>query len=178
MTDADLWKNIKKGDKKAFELLYHRYYSSLFAYAHRFRFDDDTIKDCLQELFIRIYIKRSELPELSSVKPYLFRSLINSLLDTAKNIRNNNLALDELDLFIEDDGFVMLFSNTDEKIEQVQLLQKALKQLSSKQKHALYLRFIQEFSWQELSQVFGMSSHSCMNLVGRAIFKLRKIMNL
>ena len=47
MTDIELWTRILKGDKVAFEELYHRYYSPLFGYALRLNFDEETIKDCL-----------------------------------------------------------------------------------------------------------------------------------
>ena len=50
MTDIELWTRILKGDKVAFEELYHRYYSSLFGYALRLNFDEETIKDCLQDM--------------------------------------------------------------------------------------------------------------------------------
>ena len=45
MTDIELWTRILKGDKVAFEELYHRYYSSLFGYALRLNFDEETIKE-------------------------------------------------------------------------------------------------------------------------------------
>lgn len=174
MTDLELWKKIKQGDKTAFEQLYHRYYSPLLAYAIRLRFDNEVIKDTLQDLFVRIYIKHSELPELSYVKPYLYRSLTNALLDSVKSIRNNAVSLEELvDLSIDDSGFAMLFEKNDADLFKALQLKKGFEQLSSKQKNALYLRFIQEFSWDELARMFEMSPHSCMNLVGRAIAKLR-----
>ena len=44
MTDIELWTRILKGDKVAFEELYHRYYSPLFGYALRLNFDEETIK--------------------------------------------------------------------------------------------------------------------------------------
>lgn len=179
IADVELWSYIKQGDKAAFEALYHRYYSPLFAYAIRLRFDSETIKDCIQDMFVRIYTKRSELPELSYVKSYLYRSLTNALLDAVKSIRNNTAPMEELmDLSTDDDGFVTLFNKDDEDFQKVQLLQKGIEQLSAKQQQALYLHFIQEFSWEELSLTFEMSTHSCMNLVGRAIAKLRKTLRL
>lgn len=54
MTDIELWTRILKGDKVAFEELYHRYYSPLFGYALRLNFDEETIKDCLQDMFVKI----------------------------------------------------------------------------------------------------------------------------
>jgi len=179
MNDLELWKRLKHDDKVAFEELYHRYYSPLFNYALRLRFDDEIIKDTLQEIFIRIYIKRFDLPEISSVKSYLYRCLINSLLNTKKSPQNNIVSLEELvDFSIDDAGFEILFERSDTDLKRVRLLKKGLKQLSSKQKNILYLRFIQEFSWEELAQVFDMSSHSCMNLLGRTVAKLRSIIDI
>ena len=60
-------------------------------------------------------------------------------------------------------------------LKKVQLLKKGFQQLSSKQRNAIYFRFVQEFSWDELADMFEMSSHSCMNLVGRSVAKLRQI---
>lgn len=179
MTDLELWKRIKERDKAAFEELYHRYYSPLFAYGVRLHFDEEIIKDCIQDIFVRIYIKYSELPELISVKSYLYRSLINALLDVAKSTQNKTVSLDELaDLSIDDIGFSMLFEKNDVDLRKIRLLKRGFEQLSSRQKNALYLRFVQEFSWDELSQMLEMSSHSCMNLVGRAIAKLRDVINI
>ena len=70
MTDIELWTRILKGDKVAFEELYHRYYSSLFGYALRLNFDEETIKDCLQDMFVKIYVSHSSLPTLSYVKSH------------------------------------------------------------------------------------------------------------
>lgn len=84
MTDTKLWEQIRLGDKAAFEELYHRYYSPLFAYSIRLCFSEDTIKDCIQDVFVRIYTKHSSLPELLYVKPYLYRSVTNALLNSVK----------------------------------------------------------------------------------------------
>lgn len=177
MTDLELWKHITQGDKAAFEGLYRRYYSPLLAYALRMKFDECTIKDCIQDLFVKIYQNRYQLPILSYVKPYLYRSLTNLLFDKAKSIRNNTVTLDELaELTVEDAGLMALFDKNDDERSQSIRLKNGLNQLPVKQKNALYFRFIQEFSWEEMAQMFGMSEHSCMNLVGRAICHLRKLM--
>lgn len=176
MTDIELWTRILKGDKVAFEELYHRYYSSLFGYALRLNFDEETIKDCLQDMFVKIYVSHSSLPTLSYVKSYLYRTLLNALLDSSKAARNRSLPLDEyVDIPIDDTGLMQIFEANDSDLKKVQLLKKGFQQLSSKQRNAIYFRFVQEFSWDELADMFEMSSHSCMNLVGRSVAKLRQI---
>lgn len=178
MTDIELWTRILKGDKVAFEELYHRYYSPLFGYALRLSFDEETIKDCLQDIFVKIYVNHSSLPALSYVKSYLYRTLINALLDSTKAVRNRSLPLDQyVDIPTDDAGLMRIFETNDSDLKKVRLLKKGFRQLSSKQRNAIYFRFIQDFSWDELADMFEMSSHSCMNLVGRSVTKLRQIVS-
>ena len=114
MTDIELWTRILKGDKVAFEELYHRYYSPLFGYALRLNFDEETIKDCLQDMFVKIYVSHSSLPTLSYVKSYLYRTLLNALLDSSKAARNRSLPLDEyVDIPIDDTGLMQIFETND-----------------------------------------------------------------
>ena len=142
----------------------------------RLNFDEETIKDCLQDMFVKIYVSHSSLPTLSYVKSYLYRTLLNALLDSSKAARNRSLPLDEyVDIPIDDTGLMQIFETNDSDLKKVQLLKKGFQQLSSKQRNAIYFRFVQEFSWDELADMFEMSSHSCMNLVGRSVAKLRQI---
>ena len=48
--------------------------------------------------------------------------------------------------------------------------------MSDNQKNAVYLYYIKEFSWDEMSVSLDINTHSCMNLVARSVAKLRKIM--
>ena len=127
-------------------------------------------------MFVKIYVSHSSLPTLSYVKSYLYRTLLNALLDSSKAARNRSLPLDEdVDIPIDDTGLMQIFETNDSDLKKVQLLKKGFQQLSSKQRNAIYFRFVQEFSWDELADMFEMSSHSCMNLVGRSVAKLRQI---
>lgn len=177
MTDKNLWDLIGKNEKGAFEQLYRRYYSPLLAYAIRLQFDENTAKDCIQDIFVRIYIKRYSLPEITYIKSYLYRCMINALLDKIKSSQNNNRVPEEelLDICIEDAGLMQLFEMNDEDMLMARQLKKAYTQLSCKQKNAIYFYYIQEFSWEEIADIFNMSPHSCMNLVARAVAKLRSL---
>ena len=178
MTDLELWINTTKNeDKAAFEELYHRYYTPLLSYALRLRFDEETIKDSIQDVFVNIYVKRYTLSVPSSIKSYLYKSLINSLLDKTKSVHNDFISIDALpDVSIEDEGLLKLFKGNDDDWRQACSLKKTLEQLPSKQKNALYFRFIQEFTWEEMSVMFEMSEHSCMNLVGRGVSNVRALL--
>lgn len=55
MDDIALWGLLIKGDQKALEILYQRYYSLLLNYGLRCSTDKELVKDCIQDLFISLY---------------------------------------------------------------------------------------------------------------------------
>lgn len=177
MDDLELWQRYIEGNKSSFEEIYYRYYSSLLSYGQRLGFDEDSIQDCIQDLFVKIYVNRKTLSPTLRLKPYLYRCLINALVDTTRYSYSKTIPLDEfVDISIEDSGLLALCSKNDEEYERFRHLKDALNQLTIKQKNALYFRFIQDFTWDEMSVMFKMSVHSCMNLVGRGICKMQQIL--
>lgn len=83
LIDADLFKRFKKGDEKAFEVLYRKYFQALNYYGFRISKDQELIENAIQDLFIDLWRRRVFLSEVENVKFYLIKSLRNQL------IRNN-----------------------------------------------------------------------------------------
>lgn len=176
MSDTQLWKLIIKKDKIAFEQLYRRYYSPLLAYALSFHLDEEIAKDCIQDLFVKIFTSETLFP-IEYVRAYLYKSFKNLLLDKS-NAKVEEISLEadlSLNLFIEDVELMKLFEKEDDYLEKSRLLVKAYKQLSDNQRNAVYLYFVKEFTWDEMAICLGISSHSCMNLIARSVAKLKKI---
>lgn len=176
LSDAYLWKLIIEKDKVAFEQLYRRYYSPLLAYALSFRYDEDMAKDCIHDLFIKLFVSDTLAP-IEYVRAYMYRSFRNLLLDKLSTADGNVSLEDELiaDLLIEDAELKRLFDKEDDYLEKSRLLMKAYNQLSANQRNAVYLYFIKEFSWDEMAVTLDINPHSCMNLVARAVARLRRI---
>ena len=60
-------------------------------------------------------------------------------------------------------------------LERSKLLKEAYRKLSANQRHAVYLYYIKELTWEEVAEILGITVHSSMNLIGRAIVKLRRL---
>jgi len=179
MSDTQLWKLIIKKDKIAFEQLYRRYYSPLLAYALSFHLDEETAKDCIQDLFVKIFTSDALFP-IEYVKAYLYKSLRNLLLDKSNAaVKEISIEADlSFDLLIEDVELMKLFEKEDDYLEKSRLLLRAYGQLPDNQKNAVYLYFIKEFTWDEMAVYLNINSHSCMNLVARSVSKLKKIVGV
>lgn len=81
---------IKKGDEKAFESLFHKYYGLLCAYATRIVIDKDTAEEIVQDFFVKIWEKREQLSVETSVKNYLYQSVKNHCVNY---IQHNKIKL-------------------------------------------------------------------------------------
>ncbi|MEN8250372.1 MAG: RNA polymerase sigma-70 factor [Bacteroidota bacterium] len=81
---------LESGDIHTFEMLYNEHYTSLCHFSQRFVFDLDTAKEIVQDVFIRIWEKRSSLPAEISLKTYLYTSVRNKCIDYLKHLKVEN----------------------------------------------------------------------------------------
>jgi len=159
--------------------IYNEYLDILYAYALHLGFDDNTAMDAIHDVFYKLCTYNSSLQEIDNLKSYLFRSLRNRLIDinrTNREITSPLLAQDDMDEFmpfnlkvtIEDE--IILKENAEEirqKIENV------LNRLTERQREIVYLRYIQEYSYEEIAEIMQISVLSCRNLVSKSITKLK-----
>lgn len=175
MTDPVLWGYLSTGDGIALEVLYRRYFSSLFNYGKSLCANEDLVKDCIQDLFVKIYNNKASSPHF--VKAYLFRILRNCIYDKIHSVIVD-LSIEDVDfeLSIEDEELEGLFARGDEDLLIGKRLRKAFSRLPANQKNAVYLRFIKDFSWAEIAEILHITPHSAMNLIARAISKLSSLL--
>src|SRR5687768_2933127 len=73
--DADLWAAMKDGSREALNSLFEKYATSLYRYAKSISRDQALIADCIQDLFIELWIKRNTISDVRSIKSYLIKSV-------------------------------------------------------------------------------------------------------
>ena len=57
------------------------------------------------------------------------------------------------------------------------LLQKALTELSPRQKESVYLKFTEELEYEQIAEIMEISIESCRNLISKAIKSLKESLN-
>ena len=176
MDDMTLWSSLIEGNLRALEILYKRHYALLLNYGLKFCQDIELTKDCIQDVFVKLH-KSKELSQAVSPRAYLLRSLRNTLYDNLL-LSKETTSLDEFAFHISEshDLFEQLFLKNDEDMQLSKQLLKALSSLPSNQKTILYLRFVKELSHKEIAEIMNINVQSSMNLVSRALIKLRSLM--
>ena len=76
----------QQGDHKSFAQLYDMYVNQLFNFGLRLTTDRELLKDCIHDVFVKIYVKREELSEVVNFRSYLFISLKNRICDELRRL--------------------------------------------------------------------------------------------
>jgi len=176
--DSTLWNNLKKGDEKAFSLLFEKYYEHLIRYGNSFSPHAEKVQDCIQDVFADLWLYKNSLNENANVKAYLLSSVRNRIarLQERDHIFRNTTSTDSIqflfDFSIEHQ--LIIDENTADKVQQ---LNKYINLLPSRQKEALYLRYHQGLSVEEIADMLDVNYQSANNLLHRALLNLRKEWN-
>jgi RNA polymerase sigma factor (sigma-70 family) len=174
LKDEELWQSFKLGNEIAFGKIYDKYFNSLYNYGIKISRDKQLVKDCIQELFIELWRYKANLAHVNSIKYYLFKSLRRKLV---REIQNKGIFSD---ISAEEYHFEMvlpyesLIVQKQISEEQSKELLKALNSLSKRQKEAIFLKFYENLSYQEVASIMSITVKSVYKVILSGIDSLRK----
>ncbi len=174
MNESNWWPLFLQGDKHAFSEIYLAFHDDLYRYGIKLSRDPETVNDCIQNLFLRLWKNRNNLKPVRELKPYLFRSLRNHIVDIIELEKKTlTIDLEDEELYcIEFNAEDFMISSQIEKEMQERIIS-LLNQLPSRQRHAIYLRYFEEMEFDEISQVMNMNVQSVRNSICRGLQVMR-----
>ncbi|MEK6480139.1 sigma-70 family RNA polymerase sigma factor [Catalinimonas sp. 4WD22] len=171
--EHEIWDRFKEGDRKAFEQIYNTHFSSLYNYGFRFCGNSPQAKDAVHQLFVKLWDHKEKLSTPVSVRHYLIKSLRNILLDHFKtDICYKALDAGDTNFSEQASEFLLIQENISDV--QHQQLRKAISTLTKRQREAIYLKFFENLSYDEVSSAMSLTVNSVYNLISKAIEVLRK----
>jgi RNA polymerase sigma factor (sigma-70 family) len=175
-SDKVLWQSLKNGDAQALESIYKLHVKELHRYGMRFSLDESQVSDCLHDVFVEIWQKRMDITkDINSIRFYLIKSLRNRLLRYLENQKRVVLTDDITPYHFDFDNATDIdLIQHEEGQERIIQLNKAISTLSTRQREALFLRFNQNLSYEEVANIMGVEQQSAYNLIFRAVEALRK----
>jgi RNA polymerase sigma factor (sigma-70 family) len=135
--------------------------------------------DTIHDIFYKLCIQNVSLDEIDNLKFYLFRSLRNRLIDIKRTNREFPALFPQEEEIDEYLPFKFNVSIEDEIImkedsEEIRLkVENVLSRLTNRQREIIYLRYVQEYNYQEISDIMQISVEASRNLVSKSIVKLR-----
>lgn len=169
-----LWHQAKAGDKAAFCQLADAQYRPLFAYATHFTDDREFIKDAIQDVFIKIWEKRTTT-SIQFVAIYLFKSLRNELLQTFRRRRQPLVSLQNQEV-----GHLSDWQTVETEIEQREAdlqchdrVRRAIDGLPKRQQEVVFLKFYEGLENDQIAELMDINRQSAANLLYRALCALK-----
>jgi RNA polymerase sigma factor (sigma-70 family) len=170
-TEFDIWQSLIAGEEQALGRLYEMYFSVLYNYGIKVVRDKQLVKDCIQDLFIELWKYHSNLGQVHSVKSYLYKSLRRRLL---KEVERHRLHfVDEKYNFEFVGSYEFHLINEQMDKQQKNELIEAMNKLTKRQKEAIFLKFYENLSYQEVASVMAITIKATYKVVLSAIYTLR-----
>jgi len=163
------------GDDKAFAELYKMYVEMLFNYGLKLTTDQELLKDCIHDVFVKVYSKRNEKTTINNLCSYLLISLKNRLLDEfRRHAFSTPNEIEEYDYCRATEDVEREYLYQEREVMQSNKVAYLMKNLTRRQREAITLYYIEERKYDEICDIMKMNYHSVRNLMHRGMLKLRE----
>lgn len=177
--DTDLWASLLKGDNDALDKIYKAHFQSLFQYGMRMLHHEEEVRDCLHNLFVKIWENRKSLNQTDHIRYYLISSLRNIII----NHRNKESKYEKIEAS-DETVFDLKFTVESEYIQKEEINEKtlqlaqAMNQLTARQKEIIYLKYFEELDYNQIAEILDLTTKGAYKLSARALDALREIMQV
>lgn len=172
--EKELLGRIAAGDKNAFKELYRYYLNDAYSLALTFLHVPQAAEDIVQELFIKLWLKKEQLPSIEHFKAYLLVSLRNMLINELGKMKNRSA--------YEQQSHLLIYSppTPEDEAEAANLrslVAQALGQLSPQQQTIYRLSREQGMDISGISQELQLAPKTISNILSRVLSHLRSYLH-
>lgn len=169
--DYEIVENVLKGEIEMYELLMIKYEELIKSIVYGMVYNEEVTKDITQEIFLKVYKKLKQYDSGYSFKSWLTRLAKNHTIDYLRKTKYNT-SLNEVN--------PSNYSYADEDLtlkEEMKLqLEKAMLKLDEENRMLLYLKYHENYSNTELSDIMNIPMKNIRLKVFRAKERLKKIL--
>ena len=79
--ESDILQNLNKGKESALKEVYRLFFHALCAFGTRFVKDDAVVADIVQEVFIKVWARRTDFQAIYSLRSFMYLSVRNACLN-------------------------------------------------------------------------------------------------
>lgn len=167
---------FQSGDNNAFSTLYDMHINILFNFGSKLTSDKELLKDCIHDVFVKLYAKRADLGGIDNFKSYLFISLKNKLCDELRRrMFMSDTAVEEINPVSASDDVERNYLVKEKLCIEHATVKRLLGQLSPRQREALTLYYLEEKKYEDICVIMDMNYQSVRNLMHRGITRLREL---
>jgi RNA polymerase sigma-70 factor (family 1) len=161
---------IAEGDKPSFTVIYDRYWKRIYATSLHYLKSSEWAQDLTQDIFLKIWIKRSVLTEIDDFEAFLFIMARNELVSAIRKnvaaapLREQNTPL----AATESPDTILALKQTE------QVIADAIAQLPPQQKLVFTLTRQKGLSHEAIARQLGLNTRTVNNHATLALLNIRQ----
>jgi RNA polymerase sigma-70 factor (family 1) len=155
---------VTQGDEAAFAELYNHYKNPALRFTMSLLKDEDEAENMVQDVFIKIWVKRSQIKPDYNFNSYLFTCLRNMAFDYFKKMEKS----EQMRKAYMESMAIYCDEEKEEDERRINLVQAAVDSLSVKRKQILRLNIEEGKSYQEIAEFLRISKNTVKNQLVKA----------
>ncbi len=162
--------------EETWEKMYTLYGPVLYNYGSKLTTQLDWVEDCIQDLFTELWEKKDRLEDIRYGKAYLIKSFRRKLVHKIQTDQQQKAHYHSSELqFHITFSFESSWIEREKQKEQESQLQKALSLLSHRQREAIFLKFYENHSYDEVADIMKIEKSAVYTLIYKAMTQLREV---
>jgi RNA polymerase sigma-70 factor (family 1) len=182
--EKELLCRVAEGDETAFGLLFNAFHQRLGAYVYRLTESLPATQEIVQDVFVKIWLKRAILPELQHFDAYLFKAARNHVFNYLRKLARERVQQAQLEASLPADGLAEATAATAAaesaaaEEEHLALLDQAIDHLPPQQKKIYLLHRRQGLSHTEIAGRLHLSVETVKKHMSLALRSIREYLSL
>lgn len=179
--DTEIIIDYLNGDKDSFTEIVNRYLKLIYNFCHRLIGNEKAAEDITQEVFLKVWKNIKKFDTTKSFKTWIFSIAKNTTIDYLRKIKDVPMSVfDDEDggNFLED-TLVDIELRPDEVFGLAQdkrQIESVMRELSMVQKEVIVLKYGNEMSLSEVSEIMDMSKDTVKSHHRRALIKMKNLL--
>ena len=166
-----LVEELKKGNDKAFRKLFDYYRNDLYKFSLGMVCSKDYAEEIVQDVFMKVWVKRETLNSEMSFKSYLFTITRNKNIKFLKKAANDRKLREEI--FYEKQKFANTIDIYVRESELESIKQEALDKLTPRRREIFEMSRNENKSYEEIADELGISISTVRNQMSKSLEILR-----
>jgi len=180
-TDGELIKDYLLGNKNDFDEIVNRYLKMIYNFVYRFTGNEKVAEDITQETFLKAWKNLKKFDLNKSFKTWIYSIAKNTAIDYLRKRKDIPISMFDN----ESGGNIIEDTLTDDELkadeiyimaENKKQVESVLTKLSEIQKEVVILKYVNELSLTEVSDILNIPRETIKSHHRRALIKMKKLL--
>lgn len=174
-SESEMLQLVAAGDERAFRQLFHQHWDNIYGVALMLTKSPTLAEDVVQEVFVKVWIKREEMRAVENFSSFVFVIARNHIFDTLRKKSRDQEFVKQLIAYFNDGP-----SSPEQELlrkESKDLLHKAIESLPEQQRLVYRLSRDRGLKRDEIAAELGISSFTVRNHMAKATQALKEYLS-